>query len=103
MNRKNFRLIAVAAVVLAINVATFPSAEARTLAGSHATANHTTDFWSASISWLTGLLPGSHAGLHPAANATTTTGGGTPTGGHSHPNTGSCIDPMGVSHCSPTN
>jgi hypothetical protein len=102
MNRKNFRLIAVAAVVLAINVATFPSAEARTLAGSHTTANHTTDFWSASISWLTGLLPGSHAGLHHAANATTAIGG-TSTG-TSHPNTGSCIDPMGgITHCSPTN
>jgi len=97
MNRKYFRLVSVAAVVLAINVATFPAAEARTLSGSRTTANHTTDLWSASIAWLTGLLPGSHAGLRPAASATTTIGGGTTTGG-SRPNTGSCIDPLG-GHC----
>ncbi len=97
MNRKYFRLISVAAVVLAINVATFPVAEARTLSGSHTAPTRTSDLWSATITWLTGLLPTGHTGLRPAANATTS-GGGTNTG-TARPNTGSCIDPMGVNHC----
>jgi hypothetical protein len=98
MNRKYFRLVSVAAVVVAMNVATFPAAEARPLSGSHTTANHTSDLWSATVTWLTGLLPG-HAGLRPAARATTSIGG-TNTG-TAQPNTGSCIDPMGGStHCS---
>ena len=102
MNRKYFRLVSVAAVVLAINVATFPTAEARTFAGSHGTPNRTTDLWSATVTWLAGLLPSGHMGLSPAASALTGSGG-TITG-ISHPNTGSCIDPMGgVTRCSPTN
>jgi hypothetical protein len=96
MNRKYFRLISVVAVVLAINIATFPVAEARTLSGSHTAINRTTDLWSATVTWLTGLLPTGHTGLRPAANATTI--GGTNTG-TARPNTGSCIDPMGVNHC----
>jgi hypothetical protein len=96
MNRKYFRLISVAAVVLAINVATFPAAEARALSGSHATINRTSDLWGATVAWLTGLLPSGHTSLRPAARATTTIGG-TSTG-TSRPNTGSCIDPMG-GHC----
>ena len=103
MNRKCFRLVSVAAVVLAINVATFPAAEARTLSGSgsHTTANRTSDLWSTALTWLTGLLPGGHAGLRPMTNATTMIGTGTGTG-TSRPNTGSCIDPMG-GHCNPAN
>jgi hypothetical protein len=99
MNRKYFRLVSVAAVVLAINVATFPVAEARTLSGSHKTANSTSDLWSATVTWLAGLLPNGHTGLRPAASATAIGGEGT-SGGRSQPNTGSCIDPMGVTHCS---
>jgi hypothetical protein len=97
MNRTYFRLIAVVAVVLALNLVTFSAVEARTLSGSHTTANRTTDFWSATVTWLTGLLPSGHTGLRPAANATGL-GGGTGTG-TARPNTGSCIDPMGVNRC----
>ena len=100
MNRKYFRLVSVAVVVLALTVATFP-AEARTLSGSHATANRTSGLWDAAVIWLGGLLPNGHSALRPAASATTEVGstGGNPTGGHARPNTGSCIDPMGVNHC----
>lgn len=97
MNRKYFRLISVVAVVLAINVTTFPVAEARALSGSHTAVSRTTDLWSATVTWLTGLLPNGNTGLRPAANATTL-GGGTSTG-TARPNTGSCIDPLGSTHC----
>jgi hypothetical protein len=99
MNRKYFRLVSVTAVVLALNITTFPVAEARTLSGSHAAAHRTSDLWSATVTWFTGLLPSGQTALRPAASATTTIGGGTGTG-HSQPNTGSCIDPMG-GHCTP--
>jgi hypothetical protein len=99
MNRKYFRLVSVAAVVLAITVATFP-VEARSLSGSHATAHRTSGLWDAAVTWLGGLLPNGHSALRPAANATTEGGntGGNTTGGHARPNTGSCIDPLG-GHC----
>jgi hypothetical protein len=96
MNRKYFRLIAVATVALAINVATFPAAEARPLSGSHTTANGTSDLWSATVAWLAGLLPNGHTGLRHMASATAI--GGEMAGGRTQPNTGSCIDPMG-GHC----
>ena len=98
MNRKFFRLVSVAAVVLAINVAMLPTAEARGLSGSRTAVTNTNDMWSSAIAWLTSLLPGGNtghaAGLEHRTSASTTIGTGT--GGTTmKPNTGSCIDPNG--------
>jgi hypothetical protein len=98
MNRKFFRLVSVAAVVLAINVAMLPTAEARGLSGSRTAVTNTNDMWSSAIAWLTSLLPGGNggraAGLDHRSSALTITP--PPTGGPAmRPNTGSCIDPNG--------
>jgi hypothetical protein len=100
MNRKFFRFVSVAAVVLAINVAMLPTAEARGLSGSHTAVTSTTDLWSAAIAWLTNLLPGGNtghaAGLNHRSSASSITGTGTGTvDTRMRPNTGSCIDPNG--------
>ena len=103
MNRKFFRLVSVAAILLAINFTMLPTAEARGLSGSHTAVTSTTDLWSIAISWLVNLLPGGHtghgAGLTHRASAVEVTGTGT---GGMRTNTGPCIDPNGL-HCAGTN
>ena len=99
MNRNFFRFVSVAAVVLAINVAMLPTAEARGLSGSRTAVTNTNDMWSSAIAWLTSLLPGGNtghgAGLEHRSSASTTIIG-TGTGGtRMQPNTGACIDPNG--------
>lgn len=98
MNRTYSRLVCVAALLLAINFATLPTAEARSLAGSHTAVTGTHDLWSAATAWLASLLPGSTTGrpLNHLSSATTSTG--TPSGGY-RTNTGPCIDPLGGNRC----
>jgi hypothetical protein len=100
MNRKFFRLVSVAAILLAINFIMLPTAEARGLSGSHTAVTSTTDLWSAAITWLTNLLPGGNtghaAGLNHRSSASSITG---TVDTRMRPNTGSCIDPLG-GHCS---
>jgi len=99
MNRKFFRLVSVAAILLAINFTMLPTAEARGLSGSHTAVTSTTDLWSIAISWLVNLLPGGHtgngSGLTHRSSASGTSGTGTSTTPVYRVNTGSCIDPNG--------
>jgi hypothetical protein len=98
MNRKFFRFVSVAAVVLAINVAMLPTVEARGLSGSRTAVTNTNDMWSTAIAWLTSLLPGGNtghgAGLDHRSSASTIDPG-TTSGTRMRPNTGACIDPNG--------
>jgi hypothetical protein len=98
MNRNFFRFVSVAAVVLAINVAMLPTAEARGLSGSRTAVTSTNDMWSTAIAWLTSLLPGGNtghgAGLDHRSSASTIATP-PPSGPRMSPNTGACIDPNG--------
>jgi hypothetical protein len=107
MNRMSYRLVCVIIIVLAVNFALLPAAEARGLSGSRATVQSTTDWFGAAMAWMSDLLSFRHtAGLNHQSNASTVII--PPSGGpHATPNTGSCIDPLGGSgttggggHCS---
>jgi hypothetical protein len=101
MNRMSYRLVCVIIIVLAVNFALLPAAEARGLSGSRTTVQSTTDWFGAAMAWMSSLLNTGHtAGLHHTSNASTVII--VPPGGpRATPNTGSCIDPLGgTGHCS---
>jgi hypothetical protein len=86
MNRKYLRLAFVVALLLALNFAILPTAEARSLSGSRTAATGTQDLWSAALAWVRNLLPGdSGRSVRHVSSATTTggrIGGGYQTLGH---------------------
>jgi hypothetical protein len=95
-----FRLFSVIAVVLTINFALLPAAEAKGLSGSRATVHGTTDWFGAAMSWMADLLHPGHSGSVTGMNhQSAASGSGTGTAGGMKVNTGSCIDPMGTPHC----
>jgi hypothetical protein len=99
MNQKYFRLVCVVALLLALNFAMLPTAEARSLTGSRTAVTGPQDLWSSAIAWLAQLLPGGAGrSMNHVSNATTTGGR---TGGGYQTQTGPCIDPLGHSSCQP--
>jgi hypothetical protein len=96
MNRKYFRLVAVAAVLFAVHFVMLPAADARGLSGSRATVRSGPDGFDAVLAWMANLLPGRHTGH--SANLEHVTSRDL-SGGVYRVNTGSCLDPNGIPRC----
>jgi len=104
-SRKYFRLVAVVAVLLAANFVLLPAAEARGLSGSRPAVQSTNTF-EAALAWMADLLglgPASRPTASAHLSAASLTGGVLDGGIKYVPNTGPCIDPLGLNHCGPTN
>jgi hypothetical protein len=99
MNRKHSRLVCVAALLLTLNFAMLPTAEARSLTGSRTAVTSPQKLWSGAIAWLAQLLTGTAGRTLSHASSATGTGGRT--GGGYQTQTGPCIDPMGRPLCQP--
>ncbi len=99
MNRKFFRLVCVAALLLALNFVMLPTAEARSLTGSRTAVAGPQSLWSGAIAWLAQLLPGTASRTLSHTSSATETGGRT--GGGYQTQTGPCIDPLGRNVCQP--
>jgi hypothetical protein len=90
MCRFPMRLFVVAVVVLSLTVLSVPAAHARPLEARQAPAHLDSSWFQTALSWIFSLVPTQgHGTMHQATAAD-----GTLTG-IAHPNTGSCIDPLG--------
>src|SRR4029077_15235269 len=100
MIRPFTRALSPAVVVLALALAMATPVQARPLDASRGTAKMTSSFLDGALNWFTGLLAGEAPATKPSAEKSTrppTGGTGTlPGSGGAHPNTGVCIDPLGV-------
>jgi hypothetical protein len=96
MNHKYFRLLTVAVVLFTVHFTQLPAAEAQGLAGTRAGVHSSTDWFGTALAWMADLFAGGHTGHSTTLRHLTSRD--LSAGGYKI-NTGSCIDPNGVSGC----